>query len=118
MPRFIRRTVSATLCCGLFLMLTAPAALAHDSLKSSSPAKDAKISTIERIELEFSAHVLFPTVVLREAKGKSVDIGQAHADGPKVTAKVPRTPPDGKYVIAWRVVSSDGHPIEGRSPSP
>ncbi|MFJ2031193.1 hypothetical protein [Streptosporangium sp. NPDC087985] len=35
LPRFIRRTVLATLSCGLFLMLTAPAAPA--ALVSSSP---------------------------------------------------------------------------------
>jgi copper resistance protein C len=115
-PRFIRRTVLATLCCGLFLMLAAPAALAHDSLKSSSPAKDAKVSTVEQIKLEFSAHVLFPVIVLREANGKAVTIGKAHADGPKVTSEVPETLSAGGYVIAWRVVSSDGHPIEGEIP--
>ncbi|AWS44435.1 hypothetical protein DKM19_26900 [Streptosporangium sp. 'caverna'] len=115
-PRFIRRTVLATLCCGLFLMLAAPAALAHDSLKSSSPARDAEVSTVGQIKLEFSAHVLFPTIVLRGAGGRPVAIGKAHAAGPKVTSEVPEKLPQGKYVIAWRVVSSDGHPIEGEIP--
>jgi methionine-rich copper-binding protein CopC len=97
-------------------MLAAPAALAHDSLKSSSPARDAEVSTLRRIELEFSAHVLFPTIVLRGAEGRPVAIGKARADGPKVTSEVPEKLPEGKYVIAWRVVSSDGHPIEGEIP--
>ncbi|MDP9842799.1 copper resistance CopC family protein [Streptosporangium lutulentum] len=116
MPRFIRRMVPVTLCCAVFVMLTAPAALAHDSLRSSSPAKGAEVTSVKRIELEFSAHVLFPTVALRDAAGRPVPLAKARADGPKVTAEVPETPPAGGYAIAWRVVSSDGHPIEGEIP--
>ncbi|MGW4424836.1 copper resistance CopC family protein [Streptosporangium sp. NPDC004631] len=116
LPRFMHRTVLATLCCGLFLMLTAPAALAHDRLKSSSPATDAKVSSIERIELEFTAHVRFPAIALREAGGTLVTVGKPHADGAKVTSKIIGVLPPGKYVAAWRVVSSDGHPIEGEIP--
>ncbi|MEU0519750.1 copper resistance protein CopC [Streptosporangium sp. NPDC006007] len=116
LPRFMYRTVLATLCCGLFLMLTAPAALAHDRLKSSSPAMDAKVSSIERIELEFTAQVRFPAIALREAAGTLVTVGKPHADGAKVTSKIIGVLPPGKYVAAWRVVSSDGHPIEGEIP--
>ncbi|WP_371786591.1 copper resistance CopC family protein [Streptosporangium subroseum] len=115
-PRFIRRTVLATLCCAVFLMLTAPAALAHDRLKSSSPAKGAKVASIERIKLEFTSRVRFPTVALRKANGTIVKIGKAKAAGAKVTSDVPPTLSAGKYVIAWRVASSDGHTLEGEIP--
>ena len=116
LPRFMHRTVLATLCCGLFLILTAPAALAHDRLKSSSPAMDAKVSSIEQIELEFTAQVRFPAIALREAGGTLVTVGRPHADGAKVTSKIIGVLPPGRYVAAWRVVSSDGHPIEGEIP--
>ncbi|MEV8637508.1 copper resistance CopC family protein [Streptosporangium sp. NPDC051023] len=116
LPRFIRRTVLAMVCSGILLLLTAPAALAHDRLKSSSPAQGAVVSSIERIELEFSAHVQFPTVVLRKADGTQAAIGKPVAEGPTVTAEVAGPLPAGGYVIAWRVVSSDGHPIEGEIP--
>ncbi|MER6944324.1 copper resistance protein CopC [Nonomuraea sp. NPDC000554] len=113
---FIRRSLVAALGCGLFLSLSAPAALAHDSLKSSSPAKDARVARVDRIELEYSARVRFPAVVLHDAAGKPVSIGPPQATGPKVTAEVPAPLAPGGYVIAWRVVSSDGHPIEGEIP--
>lgn len=107
---------AAVLACAAFLALPAPAALAHDSLKSSSPAKDAQVSSVEHIELEFNARVQFPFVVLHDAAGRQVEVGKPRLDGPKVLADVPRPPGPGAYVLAWRVVSSDGHPIEGEIP--
>lgn len=102
--------------CGLFLAATAPAALAHDSLKSSSPPKGATVSGVQTIELEYSSRVRFPLVVLRTAAGKTIQLGEPQADGPKVRTAVPSRLAGGPYVIAWRVVSSDGHPIEGEIP--
>ncbi|MFI7419867.1 copper resistance protein CopC [Nonomuraea sp. NPDC049684] len=108
--------LAVLVCAALLALLPSTAALAHDTLKSSSPAKNAQVSAIERIELEFNAHVQFPFVVLHDAAGKAVEVGKPRVDGPKVAADVPRQPAPGSYVIAWRVVSSDGHPIEGEIP--
>ncbi|AQZ64264.1 Copper resistance protein CopC [[Actinomadura] parvosata subsp. kistnae] len=100
----------------LLLALPASPAYAHDSLKRSSPAKDAEVSSVEKIELEYSASVKFPFVVLHDAAGKEVALGEPRLDGPLVTADVPQPLAPGSYAIAWRVVSSDGHPIEGEIP--
>ncbi|WP_181871051.1 copper resistance CopC family protein [Sphaerisporangium album] len=99
-----------------FLGLAAPAALAHDSLKSSTPAKNAVVTGLDQIELEFSARVSFPAVVLTDAAGRRFESGPPTAEGPKVIEKVAGPLPSGSYVIAWRVVSSDGHPVEGEIP--
>ncbi|MFI6602182.1 copper resistance protein CopC [Nonomuraea sp. NPDC050536] len=111
-----RNLVAAALGCGLFLALSSTAALAHDTLKSSSPAKNAQVTKIESIELVFSGRIRFPTVVLHDAQGKQVTLDPPEAVGDKVTARVPQPPAPGAYTIAWRVVSSDGHPIEGEIP--
>ncbi|MFI6497325.1 copper resistance protein CopC [Nonomuraea typhae] len=113
---FLPRTVVTAVTCGLLLFLSAPAALAHDGLKTSSPSKNAKVKALEEIELEFTARVRMPFVVLHDAKGKAVELGKPVADGKIVTAEVPAAPAPGKYVIGWRVVSSDGHPIMGEIP--
>ncbi|MEV1246484.1 copper resistance protein CopC [Nonomuraea sp. NPDC050022] len=112
LPRF----VLAALCTAAFVMLGAPAALAHDGLKSSSPAKNAKVAVVKRIKLEFHTRVRFPTVVLSTADGKKAAVGKAKVSGATVTAAVSKPLAAGKYVIAWRVVSSDGHPNEGKIP--
>ncbi|WP_436762352.1 copper resistance protein CopC [Streptosporangium sp. V21-05] len=116
LPRSVRTTVVTTLCCAMFVLLGAPAALAHDRLKSSSPAKNAKVSAVERITLRFSSRMRFPVVALRTADDTVIGVGKARASGDTVTSDVPEPPAPGRYVIAWRVVSSDGHPIEGEIP--
>ncbi|MEU8200021.1 copper resistance CopC family protein [Streptosporangium sp. NPDC049046] len=90
-------------------------ALAHDRLKSSDPAKGAKVESLEEVKLTFSASVRFPNVVVRSGDETYQD-GKPVADGPVVTQKVKGDLPPGGYVIAYRVVSSDGHPIEGEIP--
>ncbi|NUW31515.1 copper resistance protein CopC [Nonomuraea sp. SMC257] len=101
----------------LFLLgATAGPALAHDSLKSSDPAKGSTVKTVEKVKLEFSAKVRMPFVIVRGADGAPHQAGSAEADGPVVRQALKDTLPDGKYTIAYRVVSSDGHPIEGEIP--
>ncbi|MGC5011226.1 copper resistance CopC family protein [Streptosporangium sp. DT93] len=90
-------------------------ALAHDRLKSSDPAKGAEIESLKEVKLTFSASVRFPNVVVRSGDENHQE-GKPSADGPVVTQKVKEDLPPGRYVIAYRVVSSDGHPIEGEIP--
>ncbi|MGS2643532.1 copper resistance protein CopC [Streptosporangium sp. LJ11] len=90
-------------------------ALAHDRLKSSDPAKGAKVENLEEVKLTFSATVRFPNVIVRSGDENHQD-GKAVADGSVVTQKVKGDLPPGEYVIAYRVTSSDGHPIEGEIP--
>ncbi|MFG6192074.1 copper resistance protein CopC [Nonomuraea sp. JJY05] len=111
-----RHLIGAALACALILIFPASPAFAHDALKSSSPAKDSQVDSVDEIELEYSASVKFPFVVLHDAAGKEVPLGKPVLDGPKVLTDVPQPLPPGPYVIAWRVVSSDGHPIEGEIP--
>ncbi|MEV0612417.1 copper resistance protein CopC [Nonomuraea sp. NPDC050404] len=116
LPRHIRRAAPVVLACALALAVPAAPAYAHDKLKSSSPANGAEVSSVKEIELEYTASIKFPFVVLHDAAGKEVELGKARSDGPKVFADVPQPLTPGSYVIAWRVVSSDGHPIEGEIP--
>ncbi|MFJ2029136.1 copper resistance protein CopC [Streptosporangium sp. NPDC087985] len=91
-------------------------ALAHDSLKSSDPAKGAKVESLKQVKLTFSATVRFPNVVVHSEDNVAHQDGKPVVDGPVVTQKLKGDLPPGKYVIAYRVVSSDGHPIEGEIP--
>ncbi|MBG0816191.1 copper resistance CopC family protein [Planomonospora sp. ID82291] len=91
-------------------------ALAHDALKSSDPAENAKVESLEEVKLTFTARVRFPTVVVRDGDDTPRQDGKAVVDGTVVTQKVEAGLPPGRYVIAYRVVSSDGHPIEGEIP--
>ncbi|MFC4532339.1 copper resistance CopC family protein [Sphaerisporangium dianthi] len=91
-------------------------ALAHTALKSSNPAKGATVKGLDSVKLTFTETVRFPVVLVRDAAGQKHQDGKPKLDGPTVTQKISGPLPSGKYTIAWRVVSDDGHPIEGEIP--
>ncbi|MFD1538184.1 copper resistance CopC family protein [Nonomuraea guangzhouensis] len=100
----------------LVLLGTAGPALAHDALKSSDPAKDATVESLDKVRLEFTSPVRIPVVIVRGPGGTAYQSGDPDAGGKVVTQELKGTLPNGKYTIAYRVVSSDGHPIEGEIP--
>lgn len=52
-------------------------------------------------------------ILLTDKKGKEIALPTATVEGPTVTQDLPEDLAPAVYQVAWRVVSSDGHPIEG-----
>ncbi|WP_053204533.1 copper resistance CopC family protein [Jiangella muralis] len=96
-------------------LYAAPAAVAHDQLVASTPEDGDTVSTpLTAIELVYSNSISaeFTQVAVTGADGTEYQDGDPDVVGDTVTQAV-RQLPDGAYTIAWRVVSSDGHPIDG-----
>ncbi|WP_327048726.1 copper resistance protein CopC [Microbispora sp. NBC_01189] len=113
------KTASALLLLGLLcavLGVFAAPALAHDTLRSSTPVSDAVVSGLDLIELEFNSHVRYPVVLLHDAAGQRLPSGTPRVRGAKVTVDVDEPLPSGSYTVVWRVVAADGSPIEGEIP--
>lgn len=115
---------ASTILAGVAMMVVlplaglAPTAAAHTGLLSTNPAADARLTTPpQQLRLTFSDEVTpqFADVAL------SVDGGSSHAldsevTGAVVTAKASSTAGgagSAVWKVAYRVVSSDGHPISG-----
>ncbi|MFC5338627.1 copper resistance protein CopC [Leucobacter denitrificans] len=96
--------------------LFAPAspALAHDQLVNTVVVTDESGAT-EAVRMTFSNNVLEmgTEVLITDAADADVTSGEPEVSGPDVTQAVTPGLPDGTYNAVWRVVSSDGHPIEG-----
>lgn len=100
----------------LGLLLTSAPAHAHDSLISSDPEDGATLEVApEQITLTYSAEVLevSPVVQISGEEGEEPVELDVVIDGPTVTAEITDPLPAGSHTVQWRVVSSDGHPIEG-----
>ncbi|NVI88539.1 copper resistance protein CopC [Actinomadura sp. BRA 177] len=95
------------------MALTAAPASAHTSLTAANPAKDATVSSPSQIVLTYADPVRLPRVILMDASKKQYQSGSAQAVDNKVTQAVNGALPNGKYTVGWRVVASDGHPVEG-----
>lgn len=100
----------------LSLSLAAAPALAHVSVQTTS-IEDAAV--IERLPDEFAFSFSQPVGLIafsiRTEAGAAVDLGFTP---PRARAKIFTVPlPDlapGLYVIEWRTMSSDGHPMTGK----
>ncbi|MEP7762836.1 copper resistance CopC family protein [Sanguibacter sp. 25GB23B1] len=100
--------------CGMAVITTAPAS-AHDSIISSDPADGAELATSPaQITLTFTDEIqpVGGQVLLVDSAGTQVAAGVPTVDGVTAAFVVP-TLANGPYSVTWRVVSSDGHPIDG-----
>ena len=91
---------------------------AHAELISTEPASDEQLDAApERVVLRFSesVDVSDDAVEVLTAGGARVDVGDpGHLDGERsaVAVDLPDLD-DGTYVVSWRVLSSDSHPVSG-----
>ncbi|SCL16833.1 hypothetical protein GA0070616_1132 [Micromonospora nigra] len=98
------------------VLLPAAPAVAHNALTGSDPRDGARVATApQRIELRFLARADPATTKVTVTGPDNV----AAAGGPPTVSgnrvSVPFTPgAAGLYIVSYRVVSSDGHPVSGQ----
>ena len=113
-----RRALSALLLgLALVVALASPAA-AHASLVSVDPADGARLDEgPERVRLTFSEAVSADLGGVRvlDRTGQAVHEGAARVESDVVEVDLERDLADGTYVVSFRVVSEDGHPVRGGS---
>jgi copper transport protein len=109
--------VSAGLLLALVAVVTAAApAAAHAELRRTEPSNGAQLDDGPRtVEVEFTERVSADLGGLRvlDADGDRVDDGAVEVDGTVVRVGVEADLPDGSYVVSYRVISLDSHPIRG-----
>lgn len=113
MPSVLLALAAALL---LALALAPPPAHAHDTLIATDPEDGATLETSpEQITLTYSANILdvSPVVRISDEDGELLTEITPRVDGPDAIADITEPLPAGTHTIQWRVVSSDGHPIEG-----
>ena len=100
---------------GLILGPATPAR-AHAVLVSSSPVPDVVLSNAPtEVVLTFSESVRQVPGKIRvlSPNGSRVDRGEPTFDGAVVRIPVDPTGPKGTYLVSYRVISADGHPVSG-----
>lgn len=107
----LRVSLLALLC----LALGAGPASAHASLVSSDPEDGSSIAAAPRsIAFTFNENIGNPAfVAVRAPDGTKVAVSDVSAVDAMVTAIVAPSNQKGRYTATYRVVSADGHPVEG-----
>ncbi|MGC4786288.1 copper resistance CopC family protein [Micromonospora sp. DT178] len=118
--RFRRPTaaalVAAALAAAALLLVPAAPAAAHNTLRAASPAEGDRLTTPPtKLTLEFAQRLdpTFTTIALTDAARRKVPTGAPAVDGTKGTVTVDETLGEGTYTVAYRIVSADGHPVQG-----
>lgn len=103
---------------GVGVLAAAPAS-AHAELESTDPGQSAVLAVSphqvvlhfdEPVEIEFGSLWVF------DSRGRRLDEGGTHhpgGDARAVAVGLPARLPAGTYIVAWRVVSDDSHPVQG-----
>jgi copper resistance protein C len=102
---------------GLFagIGLAGPAA-AHNVLIASDPAEGAVLQqppTVISLTFDQPVQDFQPVVTVLGADGQRYESGTPSVDSTVVTQSVTTLSAPGPYSIAYRVVSADGHPVQG-----
>ena len=88
-------------------------AFAHSNSVDSDPADDARLTSLPHVAtVTFNEPVSEAAFALTEPGGQVAKV-KASIAGAVVTASLPANGPKGDYVLAYRVVSADGHPVTG-----
>lgn len=115
--RTARRVAVPFLLLGLLLVgpIGAPAS-GHAALVDSDPEPDAAVPALPRsLELEFNEPIGSSVeVAVTAPDGEPVVVSSIRADDRFVRADLAASTVSGDYVVAYRVVSVDGHPVSGQ----
>jgi copper resistance protein C len=115
-PATLVRIASALLAAMLVALLPAAPARAHNQLVKSDPARDAVLDTPPaEVVLEFVERLnpTYTTIVVTDAQQNRVPASQPEISGNRGTITFAQPLADGTYTVAYRVVSADGHPVQG-----
>jgi methionine-rich copper-binding protein CopC len=97
----------------------APPASAHTELVSATPAAGTRVTVAAPLTVSLTFNeALDPalaSMVLVDSSEKVVSSGPVSVDGATVMMVTRDVPDPGKYVVRYRVVGGDGHPVDGES---
>ncbi|MEU6641423.1 copper resistance CopC family protein [Saccharomonospora sp. NPDC046836] len=109
------RVVVVAMIALLALFGAAGPALAHNTLVSSDPAKGARLdSAPSTITLTFDQAMQDADVnqiALTAPDGAQVPVGQPRIERNVLSASIPALTAAGEYIIGFRILSADGHPV-------
>jgi copper transport protein len=91
-------------------------ALAHATIAGSDPADSSRLQAApSKVTMSFSEDVSVGAGFLKvvDGKGNTVSSGNATTNGRDVSVRMQSGLKDGSYIVSYRIVSADSHPISG-----
>lgn len=106
--------MKAVLALAACLLMWGQAAWGHAALVSADPAPGAVLERAPDVAvLTFNEPVSVTALRLLGPQGPAVDVAPVDAGGRRIRVPLPADAARGAYLLSWRVVSADGHPVGG-----
>ncbi|MGD9529993.1 copper resistance CopC family protein [Pseudonocardia sp.] len=115
--RHLRRGVAVVLLAVAAMLGVAAPAFAHTRLEGTDPADGSSLAEApQRVSLTFNENLPaeFSAITVIGPDGAAYQSGAVSAQGTTISTAVRPLGPAGRYEIGYRVVSDDGHPVEGK----
>lgn len=117
----MKRTQTALLVVLIFWIGTPlPLAFAHAGLVSSTPKSGARLTALpSEVTLEFGENLLTlgdaqtNVLVVKDPDGVPIDTSDSSVSGRFLSASLDPSEKGGTFTVDWRIVSEDGHSVEG-----
>jgi len=93
------------------------AALAHDVVEGTAPADGSSVATVPAkvtVTLSNTPASIGSQINVVDESGTNWSAGTVEVLDNVATQQLKPGAPAGKYTVQWRLVSSDGHPIDGQ----
>jgi len=114
------RKISIGLLAFLCLILSAPTSFAHGQIVTSYPLEGSTSSpTPTQVWIEFDGELqtidgeVVNTLKVTDSTGLVVSSEEAIIEGAKISTQVSDQSVGGVFTVEYRIVSEDGHPVEG-----
>lgn len=89
-------------------------ASAHSTLTASFPAEGETVTEpLTEVHLIFSAGIEQGSTMVLTQQEETSDFTEIILTDTEMTGTLPAELADGAYLVEWRVLSEDGHPLEG-----
>nr|WP_274388694.1 copper resistance protein CopC [Brevibacillus agri] len=96
------------------LALLPTSAFAHTGLENSTPQNQQVVSEVKEIVLQFNTKVeKTSTFTVKSEQGEVIEVNNVEINGKVLKGEITKPLQDGSYTVNWKIVGTDGHPIEG-----
>lgn len=114
------RKLLVGLCLAGLALVSSPAASAHGEIVSTFPEQYSNATPIPtQVWIQFDGNLqtldgqAINTIDVIDSTGLTVSYGDAIIEGGKISTKLSGQSAPGVFTVNYRIVSEDGHPVEG-----
>lgn len=110
----MKKIIILALLCVLAMPLTA---LAHTTLTESNPAEGEVLTEVPKsIELTFGTAIEEGSTMELQGENSTYTFENISVSDNNLSGAVNEELGNGQYIIVWKIIGEDGHPIEGEIP--